>query len=249
MGKSLKHRYFIQLSYNGKGYVGWQYQPNGISIQESIEKALSIILREEIKIVGAGRTDAGVHARFYIAHFDSINIADDTSKLVYSLNNFLDKNIAVQEIYKVKDNANARFDAKSRTYEYLISPVKDPFNQNFAYYLGKELDIDKMNEASIKLFDYMDFTSFSKLHTDVKTNNCKIMHAEWTKRDNILVFTVKANRFLRNMVRAIVGTLLDVGQGKLSVSEFCGVIEKKDRSEAGFSVPAHGLYLIDIEYN
>lgn len=248
MDKSLKHRYYIQLSYNGKGFVGWQYQPNGLSIQESVEKVLSIILREEIKISGAGRTDAGVHARLYIAHFDSANISNDISKLIYSLNNYLDKNIAVKDIYKVSKDANARFDAKSRTYEYLISPIKDPFNNDFAYYFSKELDVEKMNDSAKMLFKYSDFTSFSKSHTVVKTNNCKIMHAEWTKRGDMLVFTIKADRFLRNMVRAIVGTLLDVGQGKLTISGFCEIIEKKDRAAAGFSVPAHGLYLLSIEY-
>ena len=247
MDKLLKNRYFIQLSYNGFGFVGWQFQPNGISVQESIEKALSTILREDIKIVGAGRTDAGVHARFYIAHFDSAAEQID-DKTVYSLNNFLHKNIAVQKIYRVDEEMNARFDAKSRTYEYLISPVKDPFNTDFSYYLSKDMDIDKMNEAAKILFQYKDFTSFSKLHTDVKTNNCDVSVAEWTKRGDLLVFTIKANRFLRNMVRAIVGTLIDVGLGKIDKNDFKVIIEKKDRSAAGFSVPAKGLYLIDIEY-
>ncbi len=246
MDNLLKNRYFIQLSYNGSGFVGWQYQPNGLSIQESLEKALSTILREEIKVVGAGRTDAGVHARFYIAHFDSVSEQID-DRTVYSLNNFLHKNIAVQKIYRV-NNMNARFDAKSRVYEYVISPFKDPFNNDFAYYLNKKLDVEKMNEAAKILLDIEDFTSFSKLHTDVKTNNCDVSIAEWSERGDLLVFTIKANRFLRNMVRAIVGTLLDVGLGKIDKKEFKQIIDDKDRSSAGFSVPAKALYLINIEY-
>ena len=244
----LKYRYFIQLSYKGTNYVGWQFQPNGLSIQESLEKALSLILRDEIKVTGAGRTDAGVHARFFIAHFDSIIDIIDIKKVIYSLNNYLSNDIAIQDIRRVNDDAHARFDALSRTYNYRVSTVKSPFELEFSYYLKFKPDIELMNKAAKLLFEFKDFTSFSKLHTDVKTNNCKIEIAEWKQEGDILIFVIKADRFLRNMVRAIVGTLLDVGNGKVSLEEFKTIIELKDRSEAGFSVPAQGLYLVGIEY-
>ncbi|MEA3446017.1 MAG: tRNA pseudouridine(38-40) synthase TruA [Bacteroidota bacterium] len=241
-------RYFIQLAYNGANYVGWQIQPNGLSVQESLEKALSVILSEKIKVIGAGRTDAGVHARFFIAHFNSTRPIEDTEKLTYSLNNYLAHDISVQKIFRVNVNAHARFDAISRTYEYWIVRHKDPFLKEFAYKLPHQLKLEIMNSAAQLLFNYTDFTSFSKLHTDVKTNNCKIIKAGWAYRNDVLVFTIGADRFLRNMVRAIVGTLLDVGRGRIDLDDFCEIIEKKDRSLAGFSVPAHGLYLTGIEY-
>lgn len=246
--KQLKYKYFIQLSYNGKNYVGWQIQPNGLSIQESLEKALSTILSEEIQVTGAGRTDAGVHARYFMAHFDTAWPYSDEKKLAYSLNSFLPFDIAVHDVFPVKEDAHARFDAISRTYEYWIVQYKDPFLKDFAYKFPRHLDVEKMNQAANLLMKYTDFTSFSKLHTDVKTNDCTISSAEWVLRENVLVFTISANRFLRNMVRAIVGTLLDVGVGKLNMEAFCDIIDKKDRSLAGFSVPAHGLYLTAIDY-
>ena len=244
----MKYRYYIQLSYKGTNYVGWQFQPNGLSVQQCLEKAFSVILREDIKITGAGRTDAGVHAKFFIAHFDSENPLIDESKVVYSLNNYLDQDISVRRIYRVNDNAHARFDAISRSYEYRLCLVKDPFEREFSYFVKSTPDIDLMNQAVKILYEYSDFTSFSKLHTDVKTNNCRISFAEWSREGNIIIFRITADRFLRNMVRAIVGTLLDVGNGKISIDDLRKIIESKDRSAAGYSVPAHGLYLVDIKY-
>lgn len=244
----MKNRYFIQLSYKGTDYVGWQFQPNGISVQESLEKALSTILREPISVTGCGRTDAGVHAKYFIAHFDSENKQVPEEKTIYTINNFLDKDIAIQKIYLVNPDSHARFDAISRSYEYWISKIKDPFSQDLAAFSNRELNIDEMNNAAQLLFNYIDFTSFSKLHTDVKTNNCIIKEAKWLEQNGMLIFRITADRFLRNMVRAIVGTLLEVGQGKMDVEGFRTVIEAKDRGKAGASVPAKGLYLTDVVY-
>ena len=241
-------RYFIQLSYDGTSYHGWQIQPNGISVQETVEKALSIVARETVSVTGAGRTDAGVHASYYVAHFDTGNLCLDNEKIIHNLNCLLPYNIAVQRIYKVSSEAHARFDALYRTYKYFLIKTKDPF---FWLYASKEAripDLAKMNYAARKLFIYEDFTSFSKLGTDVKTNNCKVDLAEWIDEGTRLVFTIRADRFLRNMVRAIVGTLLEVGFGKLTVEDFCKIIEAKDRCAAGASVPAKGLFLTDIGY-
>jgi tRNA pseudouridine38-40 synthase len=243
------NRYLMQLSYRGTRYFGWQRQPNAISVQEEIEKALSTILREEITVVGAGRTDTGVHASFYVLHFDASVEIQDPEKLVYQLNRFLPDDIAIQKIKKVNHDFHARFSAVSRTYKYFISIVKDPFATDTSYQFTVSLDIEKMNEAAKVLFEYTDFTSFAKLHTDVKTNNCKIFQAEWTKENNLLVFTIKADRFLRNMVRAIAGTLLEVGKGKITVEDFRKIIETKNRGAAGTSVPPQGLFLVDIGYN
>lgn len=239
-------RYFIYLSYNGARYSGWQIQPNAISVQETIVKALSTILRKEVAIVGAGRTDAGVHARTMIAHFDfeDLNIA----LLADKLNGFLPYDIAIQKIVRVKDDAHARFDATSRLYRYYVTTHKDPFLNTTHYRMRGELDIDAMNRCAKILFDYIDFTSFSKLHTDVKTNNCQIMQAFWIKKDDEYIFTIQADRFLRNMVRAVVGTLLDVGKGKLDEVGVRRIIETKDRRVAGTSVPAHALFLEDVTY-
>jgi tRNA pseudouridine38-40 synthase len=241
-------RYTLQLSYNGTRYFGWQRQPNEISVQEVIEKALSTVLREEIAVVGAGRTDTGVHASFFVMHFDVSNEIQEPEKLVYHLNRFLPEDIAIQKIRKVDDNFHARFSAISRTYKYYISTEKNPFQTETSFQYTGVLDVEKMNDAAQLLFEFRDFTSFSKLHTDVKTNNCKIVQAEWTKENRQLVFTIKADRFLRNMVRAIVGTLLEVGKGKLTVYDFRKIIELKNRSAARTSVPAQGLFLTDIEY-
>lgn len=242
------HRYFAQLSFKGTAYHGWQIQPNALSVQEMIEKALSTILREEILVVGAGRTDTGVHASFYVLHFDVSEEIRDPQKLVHRLNSFLPADIAVHKVWQVPAEAHARFSAVSRTYHYSITAEKNPFQTETAFYYHGELDVDKMNEAAKILFEYHDFTSFSRLHTDVKTNNCKIFQAEWKREGNQLIFIIKADRFLRNMVRAIVGTLLEVGKGKLSAEDFRKIIEKKNRGEAGASAPAHGLFLADIEY-
>ncbi len=241
-------RYFLQLSYKGTNYHGWQIQPNAISVQEVIENALTTILREKIAVVGAGRTDSGVHASYFVLHFDFPDSEIDTQKLVHKLNSFLSPDIAVQKIWKVDNETHARFSALSRTYKYFISTKKNPFKTEITYKYLLPLDISKMNKAVKVLFDFEDFTSFSRLHTDVKTNNCKIYLAEWKEENNQLVFTIKADRFLRNMVRAIVGTLLEVGQGKLSVDDFRKIIESKDRGAAGASAPAQGLFLVDIEY-
>ncbi len=242
-------RYFITLAYNGTNYHGWQIQPNANSVQETLEQALSTILGRPIFIVGAGRTDTGVHAKKMIAHFDVEDELTDTFGLVSRLNKFLPPDISINKIERVSDDLHARFSAISRTYKYYITTQKNPFTTNMAWQTFGTLDFDKMNEAARCLFNYIDFTSFSKLHTDTKTNNCKIMQAEWTKIDeNEFVFTIRADRFLRNMVRAIVGTLVDVGRGKISIDEFCKIIEKKDRCSAGSSMPAHALFLVDVEY-
>ncbi len=242
------HRYFLQLSYKGTNYHGWQIQPNAISVQEVMEDALSKILREKIAVVGAGRTDTGVHASFFILHFDVAKSIPENLDVVYKLNSFLPHDIAVQKIWKVSKELHARFSATSRTYHYCISRVKNPFETGISFKYLKPLNIEKMNEAAKILLKYEDFTSFSRLHTDVKTNNCKIMLAQWMEKEQQLVFVIKADRFLRNMVRAVVGTLLEVGKGKLSIGEFRDIIEKKDRGAAGASAPAEGLFLVGIEY-
>jgi len=241
-------RYFIQLRFKGTRYHGWQIQPNAATVQKVVEKALTTLLRESIAVTGAGRTDTGVHASFFMAHFDSTNREVDNTDFIYKLNGFLPVDIAVHSIRKVPDNAHARFDAVSRTYKYYISRKKNPFKEDTAYRYLNPLDIKKMNEAAQILFEYNDFTSFSKLHTQVKTHRCKILEAEWKEEDTMLVFTIKADRFLRNMVRAIVGTLLEVGKGKVDNKNFRKIIETKDRGKAGTSVPAHGLFLVDIAY-
>lgn len=245
-------RYFISLCYDGANYHGWQKQPNGISVQEVLNKALSTLLRETIEVTGAGRTDAEVNASLMVAHFDINKESplrdEDLVQLKYRLNKLLPKDIAVFDICGVADDAHARFSATSRTYHYYIITEKSPF-EPYAYRFPQPLDFEKMNEAAKALYDYTDFTSFSKLHTDVKTNNCKIMHAKWTQVSPIKwCFTIKADRFLRNMVRAVVGTLLDVGRGTINIQQFREIIEKKDRCSAGSSVPGNALFLSDITY-
>lgn len=240
-------RYFIYLSYDGARYHGWQIQPNGISVQEVLNKALSTLLREPIEVTGAGRTDAEVNASLMVAHFDCQQSIDN-GQLVYRLNKFLPQDIAVSKIVSVKEEAHARFSATSRTYHYYIITEKTPF-EPYAYRYPLPLNFDKMNEAAQTLFNYIDFTSFSKLHTDVKTNNCRIMYARWEQVSPMKwQFTITADRFLRNMVRAIVGTLLDVGRGVLTIGQFRAIIEKKDRCSAGTSVPGNALFLADITY-
>ncbi|WP_040254200.1 tRNA pseudouridine(38-40) synthase TruA [Psychroserpens mesophilus] len=239
-------RYFIELSYNGKSYHGWQIQPNAITVQEVLEHALSTVLQSKISVMGAGRTDTGVHASQMFAHFDFDEFIDDN--LVFKLNSFLPDDIAIHSVFQVNDESHARFDALSRTYIYKISQNKNVFNSNLAYALYHPLDIEAMNRACEILLTYKDFQCFSKVHTDVKTYYCKIMFAQWAYKENELVFTIQADRFLRNMVRAIVGTMINIGSGKMKVEDLHDVIKSKNRSEAGFSVPAHGLYLIKIEY-
>lgn len=240
-------RYFLELSYNGKAYHGWQNQPNAISVQEVIEKALSTLLKDTIAIVGAGRTDAGVHAKQMFAHFET-ETEFEVSNLIFKLNSFLPNDIVVHNIFKVSPKAHARFDALSRTYLYRLSLEKDAFYFNEAYYFKSDLDLNKMNEAAKILFDYIDYECFSKTNTDVNTFNCTIMKAEWTRHNNELHFIIKADRFLRNMVRAIVGTMINIGVGKIEIEELHNIINSKNRSEAGFSAPAHALYLTKIEY-
>ena len=241
-------RYFMRLAYNGANFHGWQTQPNATTVQETIEHAMSTVLRKPISITGAGRTDAGVNAAMMIAHFDCDSMPDDTAPLVRSLNSLLGKNIAIYTIFKVDDDAHARFDATSRTYKYFAHTVKSPFIYPLSWQCNPKLDFDKMNEAAKVLLQYTDFTSFSKLHTDVATNNCRITHAQWEPEGEQMVFTITADRFLRNMVRAIVGTLVDVGMRKITKSDFCRIIEQKDRCCAGTSMPGHALFLWDITY-
>ena len=233
-------RYFIYLSYDGAAYHGWQIQPNGVSVQECLMRALSTLLRSETDVVGAGRTDAGVHASLMVAHFDADSPLD-TVLLADKLNRLLPPDIAVHRVCPVRPEAHARFDATSRTYHYYVTTAKTPFLRPYRCRLYRTPDFGRMNEAAA--------TRFSKLHTDVKTNNCRIMHAAWTQVDDVTwVFTIRADRFLRNMVRAIVGTLLDVGRGKLTIDGFRRIIEQKDRCRAGTSAPAEGLFLADITY-
>ena len=240
-------RYFIELSYKGTNYHGWQIQPDASSVQEEITKALATILQEKILLVGAGRTDAGVHASQMFAHVDTVKkLTDD---YVHKLNAILPNDIVIKSIKEVSDETHARFDAVSRTYEYRILLGRDPFLlETFWQLHQKNLQIEKMNEAANLLFKYEDFESFSKVKTDVNTFNCTIMKAVWTLEDKHLIFHIKANRFLRNMVRAVVGTLLEVGLGKKTVEDFRKIIESKKRSEAGLSVPAKGLFLTEVCY-
>ncbi|MCC8171062.1 MAG: tRNA pseudouridine(38-40) synthase TruA [Parabacteroides sp.] len=241
-------RYFIYLAYNGTDFCGWQSQPNGVSVQSTLENALATVLREPVAVTGAGRTDAGVHARSMAAHFDVPGGLPDTALLAEKLNRLLPQTIAIEKIVPVRADAHARFDATARTYRYYVTCKKDPFTFGNVLKIHGLYDFDAMNQAAAVLFGYTDFTSFSKLHTDVKTNNCRIMQAQWERQGDVWVFTIKADRFLRNMVRAVVGTLFEVGRGKLTLEGFRRVIEAKDRGRAGTSAPAHALYLAEVEY-
>lgn len=241
-------RYFIHLAYNGANYCGWQIQPHSPSVQQTLEHCLGLKLGQPVSLTGCGRTDTGVHARNYYAHFDLETPIADVEDLAYRLNVFLPPDIVVYRIWEVAPEAHARFDAKARTYHYYLCRQKNPFHQADAYYLYGDLDVDLMQQAADLLLDYTDFTSFSKLHTQVKTNDCKVMEAHWFEQDGLLVFHIKADRFLRNMVRAIVGTLLEVGKGRMSLEQFRAVVERKDRCSAGESVPAHALFLESVEY-
>lgn len=240
-------RYFIVFSYFGKSYHGWQNQPNAITVQEVLEEAMSKLLREKIALVGAGRTDAGVHAKQMYAHFD-FDGEVDSDVLVYRLNAFLPEDIAVSKLFPVETNAHARFDAIERTYEYWIVQQKAPFYMHTAHYVKHPLDVNAMNQAAKLLLDHDDFECFSKSNTDVHTYLCDVKKAEWAVECDKLVFTITADRFLRNMVRAVVGTLLDVGIGKTGLGHVNEVLKGKDRSKAGASVPAKGLYLTKIIY-
>lgn len=241
-------RFFITLSYNGKNYVGWQVQPNGMSVQQALQDALSTILRQEVTVVGAGRTDAGVHAREMMAHFDWGESPFLPGDLVHKLNNFLPKDISISAIRQVHPDAHARFSAVSRTYKYYVTTVKDPFLHEYTYRLFFHPDLEAMNILCGVLKEYTDFTSFSKLHTDVKTNNCRIEYARWEKKGELYEFTVCADRFLRNMVRAIVGTLFEAGRGRLDEQGFRHIIEARNRNVAGDSAPGHALFLEKVTY-
>ena len=245
----MNQRYFFLLSYKGTNYCGWQRQPNSPSIQQEIEDAISkLFSNQKIQVVGCGRTDTGVHASEYFLHTDLPN-KYRTEDLIFKLNGILSLDIAIHRIFPVENNYHARFDATSRTYKYFIHQEKSPFKNDESLYVHAHLDIEAMNDAAKYLIGKQDFTSFSKLHTDVKTNICEVFKAEWVIVDNnSFYFEISANRFLRNMVRAIVGTLLDVGLGKLKPFEVQDVILKKDRNVAGTSVPAHGLFLSKVVY-
>ena len=244
----MKQRYFIELAYNGTRFHGWQVQPNATSVQQSLEYAVGTICREKIGVTGAGRTDTGVHASYFVAHFDSENPELDTPSFVRKLNSFLNADIAVFNLTKVADKAHARFDAVSRTYRYFIHQAKDPFLQETSWYFKSPLNVGRMNSVCDILLGTHDFTSFSKLHTDVKTNICNVLEARWERIDNRLVFEIKADRFLRNMVRAIVGTMILAGQGRITPDYVDQVIGLKDRAAAGASAPPEGLFLTDICY-
>jgi tRNA pseudouridine38-40 synthase len=242
-------RYFIFLSYRGTSYHGWQIQPNSLTVQQILDTALTTLLSEKITTTGAGRTDTGVHATFFCAHFDTVtNGLEGNRNFIHRLNSFLPKDIAVTSVHEVKQEAHARFSALSRTYKYFITREKDPFYDHSSWYLFGEIDVDAMNEAVALLAKYSDFTSFARLHGNARTNICKIYRAGWEQNRNMLVFTIRADRFLRNMVRSIVGTMIDVGTGKMSSEKFEEIIKAKDRQRAGKSAPAKGLFLTEIEY-
>lgn len=241
-------RYFIYLEFDGSAYSGWQIQPHSPSVQQTLEEALALFLRQNVSVTGAGRTDAGVHAAQMVAHFD-LEEPQDCAWMLNKLNGILPADIAVHRIVPVKANAHARFDAIARTYKYYVSLNKSAFNRDYSWFLPNEPDFEMMNRAAEILMKTVDFTSFSKLHTDTKTNDCKVTEAKWEELpDGRWVFTITADRFLRNMVRAIVGTLMEVGRGKLTIDGFQHIIESKDRCAAGDSAPAQGLFLHKIVY-
>ena len=241
-------RYFITLSYDGTRFHGWQVQPNGISVQGELQHALSLLLRSEVTVTGAGRTDAGVHARMMVAHFDT-DAEVDCHQLAYKLNKLLPQDIAIQRVEPVADDMHARFSAISRTYYYYLHTVKSPFLRHFSCELHYPLDFALMNRAATMLLDYEEFGAFCKSHADVKTMRCKVTKAEWRPvGDSQWLFEITANRFLRNMVRAVVGTLIEVGRGRMTLDDFRQVVEGQRRTEAGESMPANALFLEKIEY-
>lgn len=242
-------RYFLELQYDGAAYCGWQRQPDMPTVQQTIEQALTKLLRTPTEIVGAGRTDTGVNASYYVTHFDT-DVEVDLQQLHYKLNMMLPKDIAIFSVTPVADGAHARFDARQREYRYYICPTKNPFRRYSAWLYYVSLDVEKMNQAAAKLLEYDDFTSFAKLNSNNKTNICRVMDAHWSvEADGVLVFTIRADRFLRNMVRSIVGTLVDVGRGRYSVEEFCKIVEAKDLSLSSAGAPAQGLFLSDVVYS
>lgn len=241
-------RYFAELSYKGTSYNGWQIQKNAPSVQQTLQEAMSTLLRERIEVVGAGRTDTGVHAAYYVVHFDAAAEIPDHEAFAYHLNSILPADIAVFGIYPVADTAHARFDAVEREYKYHILADKNPFRRETTWQYYVTLDEVKMNEAAAAMLRAEDFTTFSKLHSGNKTNICNVTHALWERVGGELIFTIRADRFLRNMVRSTVGTLVDVGRGKLTVDDFSRILGSRDRSLAGGSAPAQGLFLTDVTY-
>ena len=243
-------RYFAELSYKGTDYCGWQRQPNSPSVQQTIEEALSTILRESVEVVGAGRTDTGVHAAFYVAHFDTSRPIANPSDFVYHLNALLPEDIAFGRIYEVNSEAHARFDATEREYRYYIEPRKNPFTRATSWQLTTPLNVNAMNRAAQVLLTTEDFTTFAKLGSNNTNNICHIFRAEWIEIEcGMLVFVFRANRFLRNMVRAVVGTLVDVGRGKITPEEFADIVASRNLSRSSSSAPAAGLFLTDVSYN
>lgn len=240
-------RYFAELSYLGKNYHGWQIQPNAISVQEEVQKAMSTVLRVPIEIVAAGRTDAGVHAAQMFIHFE-VDLELDATIYCYKLNALLPKDIVFKDIFKVHKDAHARFDAVKRSYEYRVLLGQSPFTTDVEWQLNHPLNVEDMNKAAKYLLDYTDFQCFSRSNTDVRTYNCDITRAEWIQNNDQLVFYISADRFLRNMVRAVVGTLCNIGKGKMKPEEIIDIIKSKNRSNAGASVPAHGLFLTEVIY-
>ncbi len=240
-------RYFLDISYNGANYHGWQIQANADTVQGELQDCLSKVLRCGVEIMGSGRTDTGVHARQQIAHLD-IKKPVKVSDLIFKLNSILPVDISVNAVRAVRPEAHTRFDAEERAYQYFINRAKSPFSTGLSYYFNHELDVEGMNKAAAKLLGEQDFESFSKVKTEVNNFICTINRAEWIIENDLLVFHVRANRFLRGMVRALVGTLLDVGQQKLTVEEFVNIIRAKDRKVAGRAAPAHGLFLTEVRY-
>ena len=246
--ENVRYRYFIFFSYDGTNYHGWQIQPNALSVQQRLNEALTLLLRQDVETTGAGRTDTGVHAAFMTAHFDC-NTLTDPAWLLDKLNRLLPKDIAVHDIRQVRQDAHARFDAQERTYHYHVYSKKNPFRRHYAVRLHYTPDYEAMNEAAKLLLEAEDFTSFSKLHTDTKTNICHVKKAQWVQVENDLWrFEITADRFLRNMVRAIVGTLLEVGRHRMSQEEFLKVINNKNRCTAGDSAPGNALSLVNVTY-
>lgn len=245
-------RYFITLSYDGAAYCGWQRQPDAPTVQQTLEQALSTLLREPIEVVGAGRTDTGVNASYYVAHFDCQKGVEDCAKLVYKLNLILPHDVAVGAVREVRELAHARFDAVEREYTYYISQRKNPFRRYSAWQYYVPLDVERMNEAAKKLLEYDDFTSFAKLNSNNKTNICHVVRADWHRDaddEQLLIFTIRADRFLRNMIRAIVGTLVDVGRGRYTVEDFERILHSRDLSLSSSGAPAVGLFLSDVKYS
>ncbi|MBC8316027.1 MAG: tRNA pseudouridine(38-40) synthase TruA [Bacteroidetes bacterium] len=246
----MNYRYFIKLAFDGTNYHGWQIQENAHTVQQVVNEALSMMLRETVSATGCGRTDSGVHAKEFFAHFEidqeiSVKACKD---LVFRLNNYLDVDLVIYNIFHVKPRIHARFSAQARTYQYVITRIKNPFISRYSHFHYGPVDLELMNKGAEFLLSESDFTSFSKVHTETKTNICRVTYAKWEEDGDNLVFTIRADRFLRNMVRAIVGTLLDLGMKKITFDDFRTIIASKNRCDAGESVPAYGLFLIRVDY-